>query len=83
MVLLSFCHATMLSFFPMKIKIKLFLVYKNVCISARSIYLCEAVNKCSLVETAFLLLVTVSMVRTCSKLLTVIISWTMLSCYPI
>ncbi len=34
---------------------------KNV--SARSIYLCEAVNKCSLVETAFLLLVTVSMVQ--------------------
>jgi hypothetical protein len=35
----------------------------ELCVSARSIYLCEAVNKCSLVETAFLLLVTVSMVQ--------------------
>ena len=33
------------------------------CTSGRSIFLCQAISKCSLVETAFLLLVTVSTVK--------------------
>ena len=33
------------------------------CTSGRSIFLCQAISKCSLVETAFLLLVTVSTVQ--------------------
>ena len=38
-------------------------VYISHIISGRSIFLCQAISKCSLVETTFLLLVTVSTVR--------------------
>ena len=48
------------------ISISIYNIYPSqattVCISGRSIFLCQAISKCSLVETAFLLLVTVSTV---------------------
>ena len=48
------------------ISISIYNIYPSqattVCFSGRSIFLCQAISKCSLVETAFLLLVTVSTV---------------------